>query len=57
MAIKIYTGSTSKKPIIVDLVNVVARPIRNAAASNVPRNVVNLFILFITFLFQPISNT
>ena len=52
-----FDGSTSKKPIIVDLVNVVARPIKNAAANNVPRNVVNLFILFITFLFKPISNT
>ena len=51
MAIKIYTGSTSKKPIMVDLVNVVARPIKKAAARSDPRNVVNLCILFITFLF------
>ena len=28
-AIKMYTGSTSQKPIIEDLVNVVARPIKN----------------------------
>ena len=41
----------SKKLIIGDLVNVVARPIKNTTASTVPRNVVNLLILFITFLF------
>ena len=51
IAIKIYTGNTSKKPIIVDLVSVVANPIKNDAASIVPSNVVNFCILFITFLF------
>ena len=51
IAIKIYTGNTSKKPIRVDRVSVVAKPIRNDAASIVPSNVVNFCILFITFLF------
>ena len=49
--IKINTGNTSQKPIIEDLVNVVARPIKNAVASNDPSNVVNFCILFITFFF------
>ena len=34
-----------------DLVNVDARPIKNAVANNDPSNVVNFCILFITFLF------
>ena len=51
MAIKIYTGKTSKKPIIDDLVKVVARPIKKAEASKDPKNVVNFRILIITFLF------
>ena len=33
IAIKINTGNTSQKPIIDDLVNVVARPIKNAVAN------------------------
>ena len=49
--INIYTGSTSKKPIMDDLVNVVARPTKNTMASNEPKNVVNFCILIITFLF------
>ena len=49
--ISIYTGNTSKKPIIVDLVNVVAKPIKKAMASKEPKNVVNFCILIITFLF------
>ena len=44
IAINIYTGKTSKKPIIVDLVKVVAKPTRNAVASKVPKNTVNLYI-------------
>ncbi len=44
IAINIYTGKTSKKPIIVDLVNVVAKPTKKAVASKVPRNVVNFCI-------------
>ena len=51
MAIKIYTGNTSKKLIIVDRVSVVAKPIKNDAARIEPSNVVNFCILFITFLF------
>ena len=51
IAIKIYTGNTSKKPIIEDLVNVVARPTKKDAASNDPKKVVNFCILIITFLF------
>ena len=49
--ISIYTGNTSKKPIIDDLVNVVAKPIKKALASKEPKNVVNFCILIITFLF------
>ena len=51
IAIKMYTGNTSKKPIIEDRVSVVAKPIKNDAASIEPSNVVNFCILFITFLF------
>ena len=51
MPIKIYTGKTSKKPIMDDLVNVVARPTKKAMASKEPKNVVNFCILIITFLF------
>ena len=53
--ISIYTGNISKKPIIVDLVNVVAKPIKKAMASKEPKSVVNFCILIITFLFLPIS--
>ena len=55
--IKINTGNTSQKPIIDDLVSVVARPIRKADARSVPKNVVILFSIFFTFFFQPIGNT
>ena len=51
MPIKIKTGKTSKKPIIDDLVKVVAKPTKKAIASIDPRNVVNFCILIITFLF------
>ena len=44
IAIKIYTGNTSKKPIIDDLVSVNARPTKKAMASKDPRNVVNFCI-------------
>ncbi len=49
--IKIYTGNTSKKPIIEDLVKVKASPTKKDIASNEPKNVVNFCILIITFLF------
>ena len=51
IAIKIKTGSTSKKPIIVDLVNVVARPIKKDAASTDPNSVVILFSISFVILF------
>ena len=51
IAIRINTGSTSQKPIIDDLVNVVARPIKNIAANADPKNVVNLFSIFLTIFF------
>ena len=57
MAIKMYTGNTSQKPIMDDLVNVVASPIKNAAARAEPKNVVNLFSIFFTIFFQPVSYT
>ena len=50
-AIRMYTGNTSKKPIIDERVKVVAKPIKNDAANNDPSSVVNFCILFITFLF------
>ena len=53
-----YTGITSKNPIIIDLVRVVARPIKKKTANDKPIIVVILFIqLFLTLLFKPISNT
>ena len=51
IAIKINTGNTSKKPIIEDLVKVVARPTRKDMASIEPNNVVNLFIIILTIFF------
>ncbi len=42
--IRMYTGNTSKKPIIEDLVKVVARPTKKAIARNEPKNVVNFCI-------------
>ena len=51
MAIKIKTGNTSQKPIIDDLVNVVARPIRKVAAKSEPKNFVMLFSIFFKIFF------
>ena len=45
--IKIYTGKTSRKDIIIDLVRVVANPIRKNTANDRPIIVVILFILII----------
>ena len=42
--IKMYTGKTSKKPIIIDLVKVVANPIKKKIAKDNPIMVVILFI-------------
>ena len=55
--IKIYTGKTSRKDIIIDLVRVVANPIRKNNAKDRPTSVVILFIVLLTFLFQPPSNS
>ena len=55
--IKIYTGKTSRKDIIIDLVRVVANPIRKNSAKDKPTSVVILFIVLLTFLFQPPSNS
>ena len=55
--IKIYTGKTSRKDIIIDLVRVVANPIRKYNAKDRPTSVVILFIVLLTFLFQPPSNS
>ena len=51
IAIKINTGNTSQKPIMDDLVNVVAKPIRKADASNEPKSFVILFSIFFTIFF------
>ena len=51
IAIKIYTGSTSQKPIIEDRVKVVARPTRNSVARSEPKKVVILFSIFFTIFF------
>ena len=51
IAIKINTGSTSQKPIMDDLVSVVARPIRKIAARKEPKNFVILFSIFFTIFF------
>ena len=48
IAIKIYTGSTSQKPIIEDRVKVVARPTRNSVARSEPKSVVILFTIRLT---------
>ena len=53
--IKIYTGKTSRKDIIIDLVRVVANPIKKNIAKDKPTSVVILFIVLLTFLFQPPS--
>ena len=55
--IRIYTGSTSKVVINIDLVKVVASPTRKKIANPNPIKVVILFIKFLTFFFQPICNT
>ena len=49
--INIYTGKTSRKPIIIDLVRVVASPIKKKRQKDNPTIVANLFIIFFTFLF------
>jgi|TARA_A200000113_G_scaffold96581_1_gene86388 hypothetical protein len=49
--INIYTGRTSKKPINIDLVKVVAKPTRKKIAKERPITVVNLFIKFFTLFF------
>ena len=49
--IKIYTGKTSRKDIIIDLVRVVAKPIKKNIAKDKPTSVVILFIVILTFLF------
>ena len=49
--IKIYTGNTSRKEIIIDLVRVVAKPIKKNIANDNPTSVVILFIVILTFLF------
>ena len=43
--IKMYTGNTSKKVIIIDLVRVVAKPTKKNRANETPIIVVNLFIV------------
>ena len=55
--IKIYTGKTSRKDIIIDLVRVVANPIKKNIAKDKPTSVVILFMVLLTFLFQPPSNS
>ena len=55
--IKIYTGKTSRKDIIIDLVRVVANPTKKNIAKDKPTSVVILFIVLLTFLFQPPSNS
>ena len=55
--IKIYTGKTSRKDIIIDLVRVVANPIKKNIAKDKPTSVVILFIVLLTFLFQPPRNS
>ena len=55
--IKIYTGKTSRKDIIIDLVRVVANPTKKNIAKDKPTSVVILFIVLHTFLFQPPSNS
>ena len=55
--INIYTGRTSIKEIIIDLVRVVANPIKKNIAKDKPTSVVILFIVLLTFLFQPSSNS
>ena len=55
--INIYTGKTSIKEIIIDLVRVVANPIKKNIAKDKPTSVVILFIVLLTFLFQPSSNS
>ena len=49
--IKMYTGKTSKNPIIIDLVNVVASPTKKNIAKLRPIITVILFIKFFALLF------
>lgn len=57
IAIKIKTGRTSKKPIMEDLCNVVAKPTRKAIAKLTPKVVVILLIMLFAIFFYPTSNT
>ena len=56
IAIKIKTGRTSKKPIMEDLCNVVAKPTRKAIAKLTPKVVVILLIMLFAIFFYPTSN-
>ena len=56
ITINIKTGKISKKPIIEDLVSVVAKPAKKAVAKETPIIVVILFIIF-TIFFKPISSS
>jgi len=49
--IKMYTGNTSVNPIIIDLVNVVASPIKKNIAKLKPTISVILFIKFFALFF------
>lgn len=57
IAIKIKTGRTSKKPIMEDLCNVVAKPTRKAIAKLTPKVFVILLIMLFAIFFYPTSNT
>ena len=56
IAIKIKTGKTSKKPIMGDLCNVVAKPTRKAMARLTPKIVVILLIILFAIFFYPTSD-
>ena len=54
--IRIQTGKTAVKPIIIDLVKVVANPSRKAIHKTHPVIVANFLFIFTIFL-QPISSS
>ena len=56
IAISMKTGNISKKPIMEDLVSVVARPTKKAVAKERPIIVDILFIIYTVF-FKPISSS
>ena len=56
IAINILTGNTSKKPIIVDLVSVVAKPTKKAIAIPHPTIVVILFICPYSFFLTSLTD-